>query len=78
MSANLKNFEKLTTQKLARCLDHLVIGLVDKKCTKLGKIGENLLLILGLAHTNLPLCQPLDSTSTTGTIITSTILTRIY
>ena len=37
-------------------LDHLAIGLVDNKYTKLGKIGEKVLLILGLAHINLPLC----------------------
>ena len=36
-------------------LVHLFIGLVDTKYTKLGKIGEKLLLILGLAHINFPL-----------------------
>ena len=36
-------------------LDHLAIGLVDTKHTKLGKIGEKLLLIMGLAHINFPL-----------------------
>ena len=34
---------------------HLAIGLVDKKYTKLGKIGEKVLLIVGLANINLPL-----------------------
>ena len=37
-------------------LDNLAVGLVDTKLTKLGKIGEKLLLILGLAHMNFPLC----------------------
>ena len=32
------------------------IGLVDTKYKKLGKIGEKLLLVLGLAHINFPLC----------------------
>ena len=36
-------------------LDHLAIGLVDNKYTKLRKICEKVLLILGLAHVNLPL-----------------------
>ena len=70
MSENLKNLENLKkkNQNSALCstqwppdnwpgvLDHLVIGLVDTKYTKLGKIGEKLLLILGLAHINFPLC----------------------
>jgi hypothetical protein len=30
--------------------------LVDKKYTKLGKICEKVLLILGLAHIKFPLC----------------------
>ena len=70
MSENLKNFENLKERKnqnLILCsthwtlvnwsgaLDHLAIGLVDNKYTKLGKIGEKVLLILGLAHINLPL-----------------------
>ena len=36
-------------------LDHLAIGLVDNKYTQLGKIGEKVFLILGLANINLPL-----------------------
>ena len=32
------------------CSAHLSIGLVANKCTKLGKITENLLLIRGLAY----------------------------
>ena len=68
----MKNFENLKAKKKnqnsAFCstqwppdnwpglLDHLVIVLVDIKYTKLGKIGEKLLLVLGLAHMNFPLC----------------------
>ena len=62
MSENLKNFETfkekksefnpLTSQKLAKCSSPLSH---DNKYTKLGKIGEKLLLILGLAHINIPL-----------------------
>ena len=37
-------------------LDHLAIGLVDARYTKLGKIGKKLLLIFGLGHINFPLC----------------------
>ena len=73
MSENLKNFENLKEKKGQNsdlcsthwppknwpgALDHLAIGLVDNKYTKLGKIGEKVLLILGLAHINLPLCYP--------------------
>ena len=71
MYENLKNFKNLKEKKnqnsalystqlppdnWAGVLDHLAIGLVDTKYTKLGKIGEKLLLILGLAHINFPLC----------------------
>ena len=35
-------------------LDHLVIGLVDNKYTKLGKIGEKVMPIFG-PYINLPL-----------------------
>ena len=61
------NFFKNKNQNSALCstqwppdnwpgvLDHLPIGLVNIKYTKLGKIGEKLLLILGLAHINFPL-----------------------
>ena len=69
ISKNLKNFENLKekSQNSALCsthwppknwpgaLDYLALGLVDSKYTKLGKIGEKVLLILGLAHINLPL-----------------------
>ena len=47
----------LTCQKLAGALDHLAIGLVDNKYTKLGKIGEKVLLILGLSYIKIPLTQ---------------------
>ena len=36
-------------------LNHLAVGLVDTKYTELGKIGEKLLLILGLTHINFSL-----------------------
>ena len=71
MSENLKNLGNLKEKKIKiqscaqptdlpdnwpGALAHLAIGLVDNKDTKLGKIGEKVLLILGLAHINLPLC----------------------
>jgi hypothetical protein len=37
-------------------LDHLAIGLVVNKCTKLAKISEILLLSLGLSYMKIPLC----------------------
>ena len=37
-------------------LDHLEIGLVANKCTKLEKISEILLLSLGLSYMKIPLC----------------------
>ena len=37
-------------------LDHLAIGLVANKCTKLAKISEILLLSLGLSYMKIPLC----------------------
>ena len=51
-----QNSALCSTQWPPDVLDHLVIGLVDTKYTKLGKIGGKLLLILGLAHINFPLC----------------------
>ena len=36
-------------------LDHLAIGLVANKCTKLAKISEILLLSLGLSYMKIPL-----------------------
>ena len=36
-------------------LDHLTIGLVANKYTKLGKTSENLLLSEGLSYINIPL-----------------------
>ena len=71
MYENLKNFKTLKEKEnqnpalystqwppdnWAGVLDHLAIGLVDIKYTKHGKISEKLLLILGLAHINFPLC----------------------
>ena len=37
-------------------LDHLAIGSVANKCTKLEKISEILLLSLGLSYMKTPLC----------------------
>ena len=37
-------------------LDHLDIGLVANKCTKLAKISEISLLSLGLSYMKIPLC----------------------
>jgi hypothetical protein len=36
-------------------IDHLTIGLVANKCTKLGKTSENLILSLGLSYIKIPL-----------------------
>ena len=36
-------------------LDHLTIGLVANKYTKLGKTSENLILSLGLSYIKIPL-----------------------
>ena len=36
-------------------IDHLTIGLVANKCTKLGKPSENLTLSLGLSYIKIPL-----------------------
>ena len=66
MTENLKNFKRkkskfslvlnpLTSQNWPGALDYLALGLVDNKYTKLRKIGEKVLLILRLAHRNLPL-----------------------
>ena len=44
-----------TTTTNASRPQYIVIGLVDNEYTKLEKIGEKVLLILGLAHINLPL-----------------------
>ena len=69
-SENLEHFENLKEKKVKiqpftqptdlpkswlGALDYLAIGLVDNKYTKLGKIGEKMFLILGLANINLPL-----------------------
>ena len=56
MSENLKNFENLKEEKVSLVLNHLAIGLVDNKYTKLGKIVEKLLLIFGLSYIKIPLC----------------------
>ena len=37
-------------------LDHLAIGLVANKYTKLGKTSENLILSQGLSYIKIPLC----------------------
>jgi hypothetical protein len=71
MANNLNNFEKFERKKsqiLALfltqrppddrpdALDHLAIGLVANKYTKLGKTSEILLLSLGLTYMKIPLC----------------------
>ena len=71
MSENLMNFENLKEKKVKiqpcaqptdlpkkwpDAIDHITIGLVDNKYTKLGKIGEKVLLILGLSYIKIPLC----------------------
>ena len=71
MAEKLNNFEKFERKKsqnsalfLTRrppddwpdALDHLVIGFVAKKYTKLGKTSEILLLSLGLSYMKIPLC----------------------
>ena len=66
MAEKLNNFEKFerkknqisslfSTQRPSDALDYIARGLVDNKYTKLRKIGEKVLLILRLAHRNLPL-----------------------
>ena len=67
----LNNFEKFERKKSqisalfltqrppddwAEALDHLVIGFVANKYTKLGKTSEILLLSLGLSYRKIPLC----------------------
>ena len=71
MAEKLNNFEKFERKKnqisalfstqrppddWPDALDHLAIGLVDNKYTKLGKTCENFLLILGLSYIKIPLC----------------------
>ena len=65
---NLEKFERKKSQISALfltqrppddwpdALDHLAIGLVANKCTKLAKISEILLLSLGLSYMKIPLC----------------------
>jgi hypothetical protein len=70
MAEKLNSFEKFERKKNQLCsqprdllslddwpdsLDHLAIGLVANKYTKLGKTSENLLLSQGLSYINLPL-----------------------
>ena len=71
MAKKLNNFEKFerkknrisalfSTQRLPDdwpdVLDHLAIGLVANKYTKLGKTSENLLLSQGLSYIKILLC----------------------
>ena len=71
MAEKLSNFEKnckkkdpisalLSTQRppdgWPDAIDHLTMGLVANKCTKLGKTIENLVLSLGLSYIKIPLC----------------------
>ena len=70
MAEKLSNFEKFDRKKnqisalfstqippddWPDALDHLAIGLVANKYTKLGKTSETLLLSLGLSHMKIPL-----------------------
>ena len=71
MAEKLNNFEKFERKKnqisalfstqrppddWPDALDHLAIGLVANKHTKLGKTSENLLLSHGLSYIKIPLC----------------------
>jgi hypothetical protein len=71
MAKKLNNLEKLERKKnqisalfstqrppddWPDALDHLTIGLVANKFTKLGKTSETLLLSLGLSYMKIPLC----------------------
>ena len=71
MAKKLNNLEKLERKKnqisalfstqrppddWPDALDHLTIGLVANKYTKLGKTSETLLLSLGLSYMKIPLC----------------------
>ena len=70
MAEKLNNFEKHERKKgqisalfstqtpsddQPDAIDHLTIGLVANKCTKLGKTSENLILSLGLFNIKIPL-----------------------
>ena len=68
MAEKLNNFEKFERKKnqtsaqrppddWLNALDHLAIGLVANKYTKLGKTSETLLLSHGLSYMKIPLCQ---------------------
>ena len=76
MAEKLNNFEKYERKKgqisalfstqtpsddWPDAIDQLTIDLVAKRCTKLGKTGEHLILSLGLSYIKIPLCQPLGS-----------------
>ena len=71
MAEKLNNFEKFDRKKnqisalfstqrppddWPDVLDHLAIGLVANRYTKLGKTSENLLLSQGLSYIKIPLC----------------------
>jgi hypothetical protein len=71
MAQKLNNFEKFEEKKnqisalfstqtppddWPDAIDHLTIGLVANKYTKLGKTSENLILSLGLSYIKIPLC----------------------
>ena len=71
MAEKLNNFEKFERKKnqisalfsiqtppddWPDALDHLTIGLVANKYTKLGKTSENLILSQGLSYIKIPLC----------------------
>ena len=70
MAEKLNNFEKFERKKnqisalfstqtppddWPDAIDHLTIGLVANKYTKLGKTSENLILSLGLSYIKIPL-----------------------
>ena len=70
MAEKLNNYEKFERKKIRfqplfstqtppddwpDAIDHLTIGLVANKYTKLGKTSENLILSLGLSYIKIPL-----------------------
>ena len=62
MAEKLNNFERINFQPCSQplddwpdALDHLAIGLVANKYTKLGKTCQNLLLSQGLSYKKIPL-----------------------
>jgi hypothetical protein len=56
-------------------LDHLAIGLVANKYTKLGKTSETFLLSQGLSYIKIPLCYSVLNTSKAAFLLP---LRRVY